>query len=176
MSELRKTYEGGLFFMTLTVVGWLDVFTRPLYVNEIVKSLQFCQEKKGFEIYAYVIMTNHIHLVAARTEGEMSDVLRDFKSFTAKQLLNLILENPKESRKDWMEIVFKYHGTATKQNEKYAFWQKTNHPIALWTPAVTQEKIIYIHENSVRAGYVLEPHEWYLSSACPRSPIKVLSL
>ena len=121
MSELRKTYEGGLFFMTLTVVGWLDVFTRPIYVNEIVKSLQFCQEKKGFEIYAYVIMTNHIHLVAARTEGEMSDVLRDFKSFTAKQLLNLILENPKESRKDWMEMVFKYHGTATKQNEKYAF-------------------------------------------------------
>jgi hypothetical protein len=78
MSELRKTYDGGLFFMTLAVVGWLDVFTRPLYVNEIIKSLQFCQEKKGLEIYAYVIMTNHIHLVAARTEGEMSDVLRDF--------------------------------------------------------------------------------------------------
>jgi putative transposase len=80
-----------------------------------------------------------------------------------------------------MEMVFKYHGTATKQNEKYngatfRFWQKTNHPIALWTPAVVQEKIIYIHENPVRAGYVLEPHEWYLSSVCPRSPIKVLSL
>ena len=107
--------------MTLTVISWLDVFTRPLYVNEIVKRLQFCQEKKGLEIYAYVIMTNHIHLIAARTEGEISDVLKDFKSFTAKQLLNLILENPKESRKEWMEMVFKYHGTTTKQNEKYAF-------------------------------------------------------
>ncbi len=172
MSELRKTYEGGLFFMTLTVVGWLDVFTRPIYVDEIIKSLKFCQAKKGLEIYAYVIMTNHIHLVATRTEGEMSDVLRDFKSFTAKQLLKLIVENPNESRKKWMEMVFKYHG----QNEQYAFWQQNNHPTALWTPAVIQEKITYIHNNPVRAGYVLEPHEWRLSSANPNSPIEVLSL
>ena len=176
MSELRKTYEGGLFFMTLTVVGWLDVFTRPLYVNEIVKSLQFCQEKKGLELYAYVIMTNHIHLVATRTTGEIADVLRDFKSFTAKQLLKSVLENPNESRKEWMKMVFEYHNTSTKENEKYAFWQKTNHPIALWTPSVIQEKINYIHQNPVRAGYVLEPHEWHMSSASPNSQIKVLSL
>jgi hypothetical protein len=91
--------------MTLTVVGWLDVFTRPLYVNEIIKSLQFCQEKKGLEIYAYVIMrnaaqTNHIHLVAARTEGEMSDVLRDFNrtgapEFYSQAIIEFDIRKPK---------------------------------------------------------------------------------
>jgi putative transposase len=176
MSELRKTYEGGLFYVTFTTVGWVDVFTRPQYVDIIVKSLQFCQEKKGLEIYAYVIMPNHIHLIMARTTGELSEVIRDFKSFTAKQLLKSILENPKESRKEWMEMVFKFHGNATKQNEKYGFWQKTSHPIALWTPAVIQQKVDYIHQNPVRAGFVYEPQDWILSSASIHSPIKVLDL
>ena len=63
-----------------------------------------------------------------------------------------------------------------KAKRKICILAKTNHPIVLWTPAVVQEKIVYTHDNPVRAGYVLEPHEWYLSSACPRSPIKVLSL
>ncbi|WP_247237918.1 REP-associated tyrosine transposase [Telluribacter sp. SYSU D00476] len=175
MSELRKTYEGGVFFLTLTVVGWMDVFTRPLYVNEIVKSLQFCQQKKGLELYAYVIMTNHLHLIARRTEGELSEVLRDFKSFTAKQLLNLLLTNPQESRKDWMEMVFRYHGATTQQNDRYAFWQKTNHPIELTSPSVILQKIEYIHQNPVRAGFVQEPHEWQWSSANPQSPVKVLA-
>ena len=38
MSELRKTSGDGLFFVTLTVAGWVDVFTRPVYVEELVKT------------------------------------------------------------------------------------------------------------------------------------------
>ena len=63
MSELRKTYSGGLFYLTFTVVGWADVFTRRLYTEELIKNIKFCQENKGLEIYAYVIMTNHLHLI-----------------------------------------------------------------------------------------------------------------
>jgi hypothetical protein len=55
MSELRKTDGDGLFFVTLTVAGWVDVFTRPVYVEELIKNLQFCQEERGLELYAYVI-------------------------------------------------------------------------------------------------------------------------
>lgn len=176
MSELRKTYEGGLFYLTLSVVGWLDVFTRPIYTEELIKSIKFCQHNKGLEIYCYVVMTNHIHLIASRAKGEMSDVLRDFKSYTAKQLLSMVLENPQESRKDWMRMVFEYHGRVIKQNEKYGFWQKTNHPIDLYNAEIIEQKMNYIHQNPVRAGFVLSPEEWYLSSANPDSPIKVLPL
>ena len=84
------------------------------------------------EIYAYVVMTNHIHLIASRKEGQLlSDLIRDFKSFTAKQIIKLILENPQESRKEWLEMIFRYDGKGTKQNETFAFWQRTSHPIAL---------------------------------------------
>ncbi len=174
MSELRKTYGDGLFYLTFTVVGWVDVFTRPLYTDEIVKSLKFCQKKKGLEISAYIIMTNHLHLIASRADGELAHTIRDFKSFTAKRMLNLLLENPQESRKYWMDMVFKYHAATIRQNEKYTLWQKTNHATELWTPSVVRQKIAYVQENPVRAGFVNEAHDWMLSSACPASPIAVL--
>ena len=52
MSEYRKTYEGGLFFITLTVVGWIDVFTRKEYADIIVQNLEFCQKEKDLAIFA----------------------------------------------------------------------------------------------------------------------------
>jgi putative transposase len=176
VSELRKTFDGGIFFLTLTVVGWVDVFTRPVYVQELVKSLHYCQQNKGLELYAYVIMTNHLHLIARRDQGALSDVLRDFKSFTAKQLLNLLLTSPQESRKDWMEMVFRYHGATLRQNDRYAFWQKTNYPVELTSSHVILQKMEYIHQNPVRAGFVTEPHEWQWSSANPQSQVKVLAV
>jgi putative transposase len=177
MSELRKTYSGGLFYLTFTVVGWADVFTRNIYTDELIKNLQFCQEQKGLEIYAYVVMTNHIHLIASRKDELLfSDLIRDFKSFSAKRFFELILQNPQESRKEWMEMIFKYHGKGTKQNKEFSFWQKTSHPVALWSVEVTKQKEAYIHQNPVRAGFVSEPQDWRLSSASPNSPIKVLSL
>lgn len=66
MSELRKTYGDGLFYLTFTVAGWVDAFTRTLYTDEIVESLKFCQQKKGLEIYAYAIMDNHPCLIVSR--------------------------------------------------------------------------------------------------------------
>lgn len=117
-----------------------------------------------------------MHLIASRTgEQLLSALIRDFKSYTAKQLLKLILP-PQESRKEWLEMIFKYHGNSTKQNEIFWFWQKTSHPTALWSAAVIKQKEEYIHNNPVRAGFVAEPHDWLLSSASTNSPIKVLSL
>ena len=100
MSEYRKTYEGGLFFITLTIVGWIDVLNRPIYLEEIAKNLTYCQEKEGLQIYAYVIMPSHIHLVAARKDGDLTELIGRFKSYTAKRILKLIAENPQESRRE----------------------------------------------------------------------------
>jgi len=177
MSELRKTYAGGLFYLTFTVVGWADVFTRKIYTDELVKNLIYCQANKDLEIYAYVVMTNHLHMIVARKDEQLlSDWIRDFKSYTAKQFLKLILENPQESRKEWLEMIFRYHGKGTKQNKDFAFWQKDSHPIPLWSAEVIKQKENYIHQNPVRAGFVAEPQDWILSSASPYSPIKVLDL
>lgn len=174
MSELRKANFDELFFATLTVVDWIDVFSRRDYTDILVKNLQFCQEKMGLELFAYVIMTNHLHLVASQKDGNLNDVLGRFKSFTAKTILAAIKDNPKESRKEWLLHMFRYH--AKFKPQEHHFWRPTNHPIALTNHGMKIQKIDYTHMNPVRAGYVLEPEHWYYSSACPFSPIKVLDL
>ncbi len=176
MSELRKANFDGLFFVTLTVVGWVDVFSRRDYADILTRNLQYCQEHKGLEIFAYVIMTNHIHLIATHNEGNLNLLLARYKSYTAKEIINLIEKNEKESRQDWLLHMFKFHARYKKQYDEYHFWQSTNHPILIFDHHMLMQKINYIHMNPVRAGYVLAPEHWYFSSACPCSPLKVMEI
>lgn len=98
------TDQQQVYFLTLTVVDWVDVFTRKDYKLIIVDSLNFCIANKGMEVFAYVIMSNHLHLITRAKEGYvLSYVLRDFKKFTSKQIVAKILEIG-ESRRDWASI------------------------------------------------------------------------
>ena len=54
-----------LYFVTSTVVDWIDIFTRPKYKHIILESLAYCQEKKGLRIYAWVLMSNHLHMIVS---------------------------------------------------------------------------------------------------------------
>ena len=45
------------YFITITVVDWIDIFTRLSQKKVIIDSLKYCQQNKGLEIYAYVIMS-----------------------------------------------------------------------------------------------------------------------
>ena len=174
MSEVRKAnVEGAVYFITLTVVGWIDVFTRRELGEEMCKQLAWSQQHKGLELFAYVIMPSHIHLVARREGGLMSDLLRDLKSYSAKCLLRLVQELPNESRRDWLLHLFAFHAKYAPQNEHYMFWQKTSHPIELYSPWVIEQKITYIHRNPVVAGLVTEPEHYWLSSAHPQGPLKL---
>ena len=86
MSEKYKTYPEGTFFVTLTVVGWIDVFTRAEYADLVIDNLNYCIANKGLKVYAYVLMSNHLHMVA-QSKTNLGFILRDFKSFTAKSIL-----------------------------------------------------------------------------------------
>ncbi|MGB0525874.1 MAG: transposase, partial [Flammeovirgaceae bacterium] len=115
--------EGKLYFLTLTVVDWIDVFTRPAYKLIIVDSLKFCQKRKGLLLYAWCLMSNHLHLIASTKENiHLANLLRDFKQFTAKRILKAI-EEELESRKDWMLYQFAYHAKYRTSNKKYKFWR-----------------------------------------------------
>lgn len=166
MSELRKANTDHAFFITLTVVGWIDVFTRKDYCDLIIKNFKYCQSDKGLQIFAFVIMSNHIHLVARHDEGKLNEIIGAFKSFTAKEILKSIAENKYESRQKWMLYLFKVFGKKYRQNKEYMFWEKTNHPIELFSNAVIDQKIDYIHNNPVAAGIVIDPESYVYSSAC----------
>lgn len=89
MSKAYRIYDQkGLYYLTITVVGWIDVFSRQRYRDIVIDSLKYCMENKGLELYAYVIITNHLHLITSTKDGEgqLSDIVRDFKKHTAKRI------------------------------------------------------------------------------------------
>ena len=174
MSEKYKTTEDGLYFVSFSVVGFMDVFTRRKYQEILVESFIFCQLEKGLKLYCYCIMTNHIHFIAASENGSLSNILRDFKSFTATEIMDAISKNIQESRKEWLQAQFKNFGSKSPQKQINQFWKHDNHPFFLYSKEMIAQKVNYIHHNPVEAGFVNEPHEWRLSSANEQSPIKVL--
>lgn len=166
MSRKYKFREkSGAYFISFAIVNWIDVFTRDLYYNCITESLDFCRKNKGMEIYGYCIMTNHIHLIFRSSLNDPSGLIRDFKGFTSRKLLKMIEENTQESRRDWMLWMFERAGKKNSNVTNKQFWQQHNHPIEIWSLKVFEQKLNYIHQNPVKAGFVTDPIDWKYSSA-----------
>lgn len=167
MGLKNKISPGHLYFLTMTVVEWIDVFTRLNHKLTIVDSLKFCQKHKGLEIYAWCLMSNHLHMIAAVKEDSdftLSDVLRDFKKFTSKQIINNIQDEP-ESRRDWLLDKFAFEGRKDSKITNYKFWQDGNEAKEIHTHDFLMQKLNYIHNNPVKEMIVSEPQEYLFSSA-----------
>lgn len=151
-------------FITATVVDWIDVFTRKSYRDCIIDCLDFCIKNKGMILYGYVIMSNHIHLIIQSSDGKLSDLIRDFKKFTAKTILYKIQTEP-ESRRKWILERFKLATESHSRNKNYQFWQYGNHAEEIYSEHFLWSKLDYIHMNPVRAGIVLKMEDYIYSSA-----------
>lgn len=167
MSDSWKMEEGGTYFISFAIVDWIDLFTRRDYAQFVLDNLIFCQKNKGLLLYRFVIMPSHIHLIAGAEKGLVTHVLRDFKTFTSKRLVELIRDHPQESRKEWLLQMFHRHGQRNPMNKDNQLWQNTNHPIALETERSFEQSESYIHENPVVAGLVTTPEAYVWSSANP---------
>src|SRR5687768_5319506 len=128
-------------FLTLTVVEWIDVFTRKEYRDILLDSIRFCQQNKGLILNAWCLMSNHMHLVARATNLDLSDILCDLKKFTSKQIVQAIINNKHESRRDWMLLAFKAPGANNSRNKEFQFWRQENRPMELCSSAFTFQKI-----------------------------------
>ena len=132
------------------------------------------RENHHVAIYSFVIMPSHLHLIAQKKDGSLlSDWIRDFKSTAAKDIVKAIKIENYESRKSWLDYLFKFFAKLSKQNAVYMFWQKTNNPIEVYSPDVFYQKMDYIHNNPVAANIVTDPSYYYYSSANPFSPLIV---
>ena len=166
MSSKYKVGEDAIpHFVTFSVVGWIDVFSREQYKELFLESLKYCQEKKGMVLHAWVIMTNHVHLIISSIFNKLEHVVRDLKKFTSKQIIKAIKENNAESRKEWMLNIFSYTGKNNNNNKEFQFWKQDYHPIELDTPEKMKQRLDYLHENPVRGGLVWEPWYYKYSSA-----------
>ena len=154
----------GTYFVTFAVVHWIDVFTRNAYRELFLGSLKYCQDKKGLRIHAYVLMTNHVHLIISTTGDPLQHIMRDLKKFTSVKLIEAIRDNPSESRKRWLLKAFRNAGEKNSNNRIYQFWRQDNHPIEIRSNKMFDQKLNYIHNNPVEHGFVARAEDYPWSS------------
>jgi REP element-mobilizing transposase RayT len=157
-SRYQFRYPDQPHFMTLTVLQWLPIFTRPATVEIVFSSLRHLKND-GFNLYAYVILENHLHLIAQ--SGQIDKDIARFKSFTARQLIEYL----RTHRVDTLLKQLALYKTPHKRDRQYQFWQEGVHPELISSDTVMRQKIEYIHNNPVQRGYVDSPEHWRYSSA-----------
>lgn len=155
----------GIYFVTFSVVRWVDVFTRNRYREILLESFRYCQKEKGLRIHAFVIMTNHVHMIISAIPGHLlENIMRDLKKYTSSKIIQAIKESSLESRKEWLLKAFEEEGSKNSNNTKYQFWQQDNHPIELAGNNMMNQKLEYIHNNPVKQGFVTRPEDYPWSS------------
>ena len=158
------TDQNDIYFITTTVVGWIDAFTRKDLAVVVIESLRYCQLKKGLIIYAWCLMPSHLNMIVSAEENhKLSDIIRDFKKFTAKKIIKTIGEID-ESR-EWLLDKFSFAARINIKNKEYKFWQDGFHPIALYSNEFKDQKLDYIHNNPIESGIVSEAEHYNYSSA-----------
>lgn len=154
-------------FVTLTLVEWIDLFSRERYKEIIIDNLNYCIKNKGLKVYAYVIMPNHIHMIIKSVgEQSLSELIRDFKRYTAKVLYEKLKSDNKESRRSWLLRIIEEEAQKSASNKKIKVWRHENHPVVLETNEMIDDRLHYIHANPVRSGICFKGEDYKYSSAC----------
>jgi len=164
------------YYITLSVVGWIDVFTRKEYAYAFMNTLKNWQRKRELKLYAFVIMSNRVHLILDIREEELDTFLEDFKNYSSKQITNLIGKNENEYRADWLLHMLSYFGKYSKENNNFQFWQNDDQFIELRGTEQIAQKIDFLHQRPVVSGIVFRPEHYIYSSANPHSQIHVVRL
>ena len=146
-------------FLTCTTVNWLPLFTNPEIVSILFESLKFMQNNERMEIYAYILMENHIHLIAS--SKELSKEIGIFKSYTARKIIHYLKER---NAKDILKLL-NFYKLKHKSDRDYQLWQEGSNPKQILNEKMMIQKIEYIHFNPVKRGYVDDPVHWRYSSA-----------
>lgn len=162
--RINKENENLMHFITITVIEWIDIFTKPQYFKIITGSLVYCRQNKGLKLYDFVIMANHVHLIVRAEEGkELSSILRDFKRHTTREILKKL---ETDNRKYILNLI--KNSFAKKKDEDNQVWQRENCPVPITSEKFYFEKANYILKNPVRKEYVTKAEDWNYSSAKKR--------
>jgi REP element-mobilizing transposase RayT len=164
-TKYKAATIGNAYFITITTVGWVDVFTRLRQRYILIDSLKHCQKERGLEIYAYCIMSSHLHLLCRSSEKEpLSNIVRDFKKFTSKKIVQTIIDYP-ESRREWMLHYFQQACAHLKRKQQFKVWQDGYHAEHVYSNKFIKQKLNYIHQNPVVDKIVTSAEDYIFSSA-----------
>jgi putative transposase len=161
MERYRIHADASVYYITYSVVDWLPVFISGAAYSIVADSLNFCHERKGLRINAYVIMPTHIHAIVFDHDynaSRLESTLTDFRKFTGRSLSDYCAQHLPACFTDVLRL-------AAGVDRERRFWQTSRHPVAVETEAFWRQKLDYLHENPCRKGLVLRASDWRFSSA-----------
>jgi putative transposase len=147
------------YFLTCTIVGWQAVFTRPEAVQIVFDSWEFLKKEKNFRLYGYVVLENHLHMIASAPE--LADAIKGFKMYTARRIIDLLEAQGAGVLLRQLRALKLRHKTASE----YQVWEEGSKPKQIDGDDMMIQKLEYIHNNPVKRGYVDDPVHWRYSSA-----------
>ncbi|MFC1651966.1 transposase [Patescibacteria group bacterium] len=157
--KIPKDDEDLPYFLTFTTIDWIDIFTTRKYFEILIDSLKFCQ-KKGLKIHGYVLMRNHLHLLVSSIKKSLPSLIQSFKRHTTREIKRVLI---KDKRKYVLQLIEK--SLSKKKGNLFQIWQHSNYPEFIETEKFFFQKLEYIHNNPVKAGYVKKPEDYLFSSA-----------
>ncbi len=158
-NRYKITDKNGIYFVTSTIVEWIPVFTTKPYFDIVIQSLTFCQERKGLQLFCYVILDNHFHLVVSGPN--LGRTITDMKMFTARQ----IIDHLQRDQKTWLLNQLAYYKKRHKTKSDHQVWQEGYHPELIVSNEMFRQKMEYIHNNPLKRGLVTAQEHWLHSSA-----------
>ena len=158
-SRYKVVQDQHTYFVTCAVLNWLPLFSHPELAQLVQVSLQHLYQEQRLALHAYVLLENHLHIVGSSTA--FSAEMRSFKSFTARGIIDLLVER----RAEYDLHPFRFLKKPHKENQTHQVWQEGFHPQAIVNDSMLKQKIEYVHLNPVRRGYVDYLEQWRYPSA-----------
>ena len=157
----RKSHidRGELYFWTATINNWQRLLEKDEYKDVIIDSLQYLTSEDKVDVFAFIIMPNHIHLIWRVNEPNGKESPQgSFLKYTAHIFKKML-------RKEGAEKLAAYKVNA--ENKKYEFWQRDSLAVPLFTRKVALQKLNYIHRNPLAEHWSLvkDPCDYKYSSA-----------
>ena len=156
----RKSYiaKGEIFFWTATINKWQMLLQNDIYKDVIINSLEHLSSTGKLEVFAFVIMPNHIHLIWRIVENNGKETAQgSFLKYTAHEFKRMLKIDTSELSKYAIKA----------DNKNYEFWQRDSLAVHLYTRDVAYQKLNYIHLNPIAKHWKLadKPSDYKYSTA-----------
>lgn len=158
----RKSYiqKGEIYFWTATINKWQHLLKTDLFKNVIVSSFDYLSQQEKIDVFAFVIMPNHIHVIWRINENNGKETTQgSFLKYTAHEFRKLVMRGEGEFELSHFEV--------TASNKSHEFWQRDSLAISLYTQQVAYQKLDYLHLNPLAKHWhlVSDPCEYKYSTA-----------
>ncbi|MBS1687052.1 MAG: transposase [Bacteroidetes bacterium] len=146
------------YFLTATILHWQPLLGHDAVKDILIQEWRHRVQLGHLKIYGFVIMPNHYHMILTiPSPHKPEDILRDIHKWTSRKMIQWL--------KEGHDLLASCRVDAA--DRAYQIWERNSLPVRLYTPAVFQQKLDYIHNNPLQAHWQLAavPEDYHYSSA-----------